>query len=1352
MGGTGLAGAFDVFFSYASRDHAVVEQVARDLTRLGIRIFLDRWYLTPGQPWPQALERTLDACKAVAVFIGAAGLGPWQQRERDLALDRQAREPGFPVIPVLLTPADPALGFLKLNTWVDLSASVTDPEALAMLAAAIRGEPPGPLARQQSEAALASVCPYRGLQPFREEDEPFFFGRTSFAETLTATVLRHPFVAVVGASGSGKSSVVRAGLIPRLRRGAGDLVWDAVTSVPTDRPLIRLAAALIPLLEPTLSEVDRLPEVNKLARHLGEGGVALREVAARVLAKQPGTDRLLLFVDQWEEVYTLCGDASVCQLFIGQLLDAAASDAVRVVLTIRGDFMGRVLENRDLSDRLQGGLVTIGPMTRDELADTIVQPAVKTGLRFDKGLPEMILDDVGDEPGGLPLLEFLLEGLWRARRGSVLTLDAYTKLGRVGGAIAHRAEEVFERSLDEAERQTAQRLLMRMVRPGEGVEDTRRRAALTSTDAVAVATIQKLASERLVITDCDGGSGQVTVEIAHEALIRRWQRLRRWIDADREFLRTRERIAAQARLWQNEARPPDRLLPPGRPLAEGEDVLATRRADLDPDLIDYIEASAAAGRAKYDAERAAERRRTSRARKMAAALAILLLLALAGGGFALIARDQARQSAAEAERNRAEAQKRFEEAQRNQSRALAALADNEVRSGSIPSAVRLALAGLTAGGQPSTRPYVFEAERALFNATQLMDESGWQEVQRFVDVGVLDASISAEGSVAIASNNNSVYIWDKDNKEQILNGHDGPVLHVGFDVDGKKMITCSSDGTRIWDVLSGNQEMILPGDEDETWFCGFVGNSGTAVTSSDGSNGTSIWSTVSGKKLSSLSGNPLLGISQDGSLIATSPDDKFAINIWNTVHSHQINSLALKIASNSVAFSADNRFLVAAVEKAARIWDISAKKQTNILAGHDAEVSTVDFSPDGSVVLTGSDDATVRLWDVKSGKQVVTLRGMKAPVLAAMFSADGRTIMTASEDNTVRLWRKSPEKLSVIGHTEPINSLAVGSANLSMTSSADRTVRLWDADLAHTISTLTGQFTTCCVAASPKEPLFAFGAYKAIVLWRVGSTAVSAQLYVEDSPESISFSPDGNYLATTVGKQVQVWDIHEQRRVAEMSGHDEIVWSAVFSPDGKEVASGSSDMTVRLWDATTGEERVKLSGHYNAVREVAFMPNGSLVTLSDEGVRIWDVLDRKQKEMISAPGNASYDAVAVSPDGSTIAVGMQSPAAIKLFDTHTLRELWEWRLDRAYGGDLAFSRDGRRLVAASHSTVVAIPIRRGEDLIQYACARVYHLPLSQEKNRAGIGDEWCTPETSEAMRAKIGMHSALADPPSSSVP
>jgi hypothetical protein len=287
--------SFDVFFSYQRRDHGPVEAVARTLTERGLRVFLDRWYLTPGQPWPQALERTLASCNSVAVFLGADGLGPWQQRERDLALDRQGREPGFPVIPVLLTRADPALGFLRLNTWVDLSENVADQAALEILCAAIRRQPPGPAGLQQIAAVRAEICPYRGLHPFREEDATFFCGREAFTEKLAEAVERTSLVAVVGASGSGKSSAVRAGLIPRLRQTKAGGVWEVATLVPTDRPLHSLAAALLPILEPEMTRVDRLAEINKLAGHFAEGTVALRDVATDVrpssgCPSQLGTD------------------------------------------------------------------------------------------------------------------------------------------------------------------------------------------------------------------------------------------------------------------------------------------------------------------------------------------------------------------------------------------------------------------------------------------------------------------------------------------------------------------------------------------------------------------------------------------------------------------------------------------------------------------------------------------------------------------------------------------------------------------------------------------------------------------------------------------------------------------------------------------------------------------------------------------------------------------------------------------------------------------------------------------------------------------------------------------------------
>jgi hypothetical protein len=282
-------------------------------------------------------------------------MGPWQQREIYVALDRQAHDLSFPVIPILLPGAEPALGFLALNTWVDLRAGLDDPLSLTVLTVALRGEPPGPLTQERLTATLATLCPYRGLRPFREEDAPFFFGREAFTARLVAAVDRQQLVAVVGASGTGKSSVVRAGLVPHLRRGDGGRVWDVVTLVPGDRPLHALAAALVPLLEPDMTETDRLIEVGKLADALSQAHVTLRDVVARVLEKQLGTDRLLMVVDQWEELYTLCREEQACRRFLDAVLEATTNGPLTVVLTLRGDFFGHALNDRMLLANLRAG-------------------------------------------------------------------------------------------------------------------------------------------------------------------------------------------------------------------------------------------------------------------------------------------------------------------------------------------------------------------------------------------------------------------------------------------------------------------------------------------------------------------------------------------------------------------------------------------------------------------------------------------------------------------------------------------------------------------------------------------------------------------------------------------------------------------------------------------------------------------------------------------------------------------------------------------------------------------------------------------------------------------------------------
>ena len=549
----------DIFLSYNSADHSVVEDIARKLRDEGLEPFLDRWHLAPGMRWRSKLEETLSSCKAVAIFVGPGEMGSWQQREVDVALDLQSRNPNLPVIPVLLPGCEPPLGFLRQLTWVDLRTQTLD-RGIVILAKAARGEAPGPELQKHLDSVRASICPYRGLLHFREEDAPFFFGREAAIDKLVDAVQRQPFVAVVGASGSGKSSVVRAGLVPRLRSDRRT-AWETVILVPTDQPLKALARALVPLLEPTMGEVDRLAEAAKLAEHFRSGTISLYDIVERILEKQSGTDRVLIVVDQFEELYTLTSDEEARRRFLDELLAASsrAGSKANVALTLRGDFVGKALAYRPLSDRLQDAQINLGPMTREELECAIRKPAEKIQLEFESGLVKRILNDVGDEPGNLPLLEFVLKELWEKRRGRVLLNETYDAIGGLQGAVATKADELFK-GLSSAEQKILQRVFLRIVRPSESGVDTRRRAAFSELPPEGTELVVKLANERLLVTNQSASGLEQTVEVAHEALISNWGTLRAWVNEDREFLLWRDRLGTLLTEWERAQESDEALL------------------------------------------------------------------------------------------------------------------------------------------------------------------------------------------------------------------------------------------------------------------------------------------------------------------------------------------------------------------------------------------------------------------------------------------------------------------------------------------------------------------------------------------------------------------------------------------------------------------------------------------------------------------------------------------------------------------------------------------------------------------------------------------------------------------------
>lgn len=432
-------------------------------------------------------------------------------------------------------------------------------------------------------------CPYRGLFHFGPGDAAFFFGRDVFVAELVQAVQTRAFVPVLGASGSGKSSVVLAGLVPHLQQSGH---WQFTHFRPGAEPFHALASALVPLYTPALDATEQMWQARQLATYLQSGNVPLADVIAQIQRNYPN-QRVLLIADQFEELYTLCAEETARRSFLDCLLASLSATATKVsplvlVATMRADFLGNALSYRPFADVLQDGDVKLGAMNRDELCEVIEQPAEKLRVTFEAGLVKRILESVLHEPGNLPLLEFALTELWARRSGRQLTHAAYEAIGEVEGALARYADQQYAR-LGEIEQEQMRRIFIQLVRPGEGAEDTRRLATKAELGEERWGLVSQLANSRLVVTS-QNATKHETVEVVHEALIRNWGELRGWMTADRTFRVWQDRLRGAMQQWEEMHRDDGALLR-GAALVEAQERLQKRREDLSLDEQGFIQAS-----------------------------------------------------------------------------------------------------------------------------------------------------------------------------------------------------------------------------------------------------------------------------------------------------------------------------------------------------------------------------------------------------------------------------------------------------------------------------------------------------------------------------------------------------------------------------------------------------------------------------------------------------------------------------------------------------------------------------------------------------------------------------------------
>ena len=445
---------FEVFLSHHWPDQDAAERITRFLQRRGVSVMAERWYADLKYCWPQALKRNLGWCGALVLCLGPRGLSGWQQREVGLALAMQAQGLPLPIIPVLLPGADPAHLFLAEGPWVDLRCSGKEPEKLPRLEALVRrgmwsGRPAcslpedeagqnGPAQAEPAEpCARAEFCPYRGLLPFREEDAGLFFGRAGVVAELQALLERKRWVRVVGRRGGGKTSLLQAGLVPRLRRDH-QVGWEVALLAPGEQPLEALAGALTPLLydEPSPTQWEERAETEQMAAQLSMGTLTLQEVVLRIMEKHPGSHRLLLAVDRWEELYTVCQNPPARERFIRELLEATQRTPLRVALMVDEGFVQEARGFEPLDE------LRLPPLTRAELREAMVRPAGLAGVAWDEPLVERILDDTEPAAENLARFQLTLRRLWEQRRGSRLGLQDYATIGGIQKAARAATDNV----------------------------------------------------------------------------------------------------------------------------------------------------------------------------------------------------------------------------------------------------------------------------------------------------------------------------------------------------------------------------------------------------------------------------------------------------------------------------------------------------------------------------------------------------------------------------------------------------------------------------------------------------------------------------------------------------------------------------------------------------------------------------------------------------------------------------------------------------------------------------------------------------------------------------------------------
>ncbi|HRI63888.1 MAG TPA: protein kinase [Polyangium sp.] len=1262
-------------------------QLPAGLTEAGV-VIGTRAYMAPEQWWGEPIDGRTDIW-AVGVILfqmvtGDHPFSPLSPESLAFVADRETPMPSirdlFPDVGRLGTVIDRCL--IKYKD--DRLASAR--ELVEQLEAIVRPH------RTSAEEGSEEANPFAGLAAFQERDAARFFGRETMVEQIVSRLVEQPLLALVGASGAGKSSLVRAGVIPALRRG-GD-AWESFIMRPGPRPLAALSDMLHqhswqrsshtadsgPSSRNELGDNEAI--LTRLRQEPGYLGVQVRARARR------RRERALLFIDQFEEVYTLAAEDER-EAFLRCLAGVAddPSSPVRVLVSIRHDFLDRVaLGSSTLAELVSRGTVLVGPLDRAGLQQALVAPAEASGYRFEsETLVAEMLDTLGRTTGALPLLQFTASRLWAGRdiERRMLTESCYRAFGGVEGALTSHADSVIS-GMTETEKNWARVLILRLVTP-EHTRAIATRRELSEIGGTDVATVErvlgKLVDARLLVVESIRG-GESTVELVHESLIERWPRLSMWLDEADDFAQFRGRLRTAAKEWEANHRS-DGLVWRGDAAEETRRFWKTHgergAAELNARETAYVEAVLALQ----------DRERRIRRTLVIGGFAILVFVVFIVSSLAVQSRTEAERAQAgemeaQAQRNEARAQKA--EAERSASRArnvtrmaaaghlqkdpltmLALL--REIESGDLPRGWQeLAMQALAA---PDLASIAFTHDDARYAAWSPdgkriasasndktvkvwnVDGSGEPIVYRRHTQGVRAVAWSPDGKrIASGSSDKTVHVWNADGTGEpiVFQTPESQVFRIAWHSDGKRLFSAGRGGVLgMWNIDGPGKTVKLDARYGDlitaTWSPDFE-----RVVTGGQDGKIHVWSMDLKSEPTILGAHEdavwIVAWSADGQRIVTAANDG-SVKVWNADGSGKpIQFAGYRALRTTVAISPDSRTFVMG-------GDTSAFKMANMDgAGVPIELHTGNdfltlvYSPDGQHILSVERNGVIHVWNVKRTTTPRVLRGHKEGVYGAAWSPDGTRIASAAHDNTLRIWNAhdlTAEPI-IFEYSSKLSSLAWSpDGKRVVTGAEDGTVAVWVVDSREKPLILRGhEGLVLGVAWNPDGLTVAScGSDASVRIWNADGTGAPRIFRHVGATYTVAFSPDGKRIVSaSKDSTARIWNVDGTGDPIVLQ-HEVGVYGAVFSPDGKFVVTGAIDRILRLWNADGSGKLREFKGHESVVSVRGmrvFTSDGQrLVSSSDDGtVGIWNI-DGSGAPLFLRSSNDAVNMADLSPDGKRIA-------------------------------------------------------------------------------------------------------------------